>query len=143
MLKTEMRNPKSTHIDKMDTLDMVKLMNEENYVAVKAVEDASEQIAAAGEGGPVTSAKVGDTVLLLDLNLVATEVSDISGLTNLPSLQTLNLEHTKGKDLTPLSRMKEGTTEKELPLLTKVTVSKDMLPLEMDPDATYEVILVK
>ena len=47
MLKTEMRNPKSTHIDKMDTLDMVKLMNEENYVAVKAVEDASEQIAAA------------------------------------------------------------------------------------------------
>jgi hypothetical protein len=84
-----------------------------------------------------------DLVLLLDLNLAATEVSDISGLTNLPSLQTLNLEHTKVKDLTPLSRVKEGTTEKELPLLTKVTVSKDMLPLEMDPDATYEVILVK
>ena len=47
MLKTEQRNPKSTHIDKMSTLDMVKLMSEENYVAVKAVEDAAESIAAA------------------------------------------------------------------------------------------------
>ena len=84
-----------------------------------------------------------DLVLLLDLNLACTQVSDLSGMTNLPSLQTLNLEHTKVKDLTPLSRVKEGTTEKELPLLTKVTVSKDMLPLELDPDATYEVILVK
>ena len=47
MLKTEERNPKSTHIDKMSTLDMVRLMSEENYVAVKAVEDAAESIAEA------------------------------------------------------------------------------------------------
>ena len=47
MLKTEQRNPKSMHIDKMSTLDMVKLMSEENYVAVKAVEDAAESIAEA------------------------------------------------------------------------------------------------
>ena len=47
MLKTEMRNPKSTNIDKMQTLDMVKIMNEENYVAVRAVEAVSEQIAKA------------------------------------------------------------------------------------------------
>ena len=47
MLKTEQRNPKSTHIDKMSTLDMVKLMSEENYVAVKAVENAAESIAEA------------------------------------------------------------------------------------------------
>ena len=47
MLKTEQRNPKSTHIDKMSTLEMVKLMSEENYVAVKAVEDAAESIAEA------------------------------------------------------------------------------------------------
>ena len=84
-----------------------------------------------------------DLVLLLDLNLACTQVSDLSGMTNLPSLQTLNLEHTQVKDLTPLSRLKEGTTDKELPLLTQVTVSKDMLPLTMDPDAWYDVILVK
>ena len=47
MLKTEMRNPKSTHIDQMSTIDMVKLMSEENYVAVKAVEDACDDIAKA------------------------------------------------------------------------------------------------
>ena len=47
MLKTEMRNPKSTHIDQMSTIEMVKLMSEENYVAVKAVEDACEDIAKA------------------------------------------------------------------------------------------------
>ena len=84
-----------------------------------------------------------DLVLLLDLNLACTQVSDLSGMTNLPSLQTLNLEHTQVKDLTPLSRLKEGTTDKELPLLTQVTVSKEMLPLTMDPDAWYDVILVK
>ena len=47
MLKTEQRNPKSTHIDKMSTLEIVKLMSEESYVAVKAVEDASQSIAEA------------------------------------------------------------------------------------------------
>ena len=47
MLKTEQRNPKSTHIDKMSTLEIVKLMSEENYVAVKAVEDAADSIAEA------------------------------------------------------------------------------------------------
>ena len=47
MLKTEQRNPKSTHIDKMSTAEMVELMAQENYVAVKAVEDASESIALA------------------------------------------------------------------------------------------------
>ena len=82
-------------------------------------------------------------MLLLDLNLACTQVSDLSGMTNLPSLQTLNLEHTQVKDLTSLSRVKEGSTDKELPLLTQVTVSKDMLPLTMDPDAWYDVILVK
>ena len=47
MLKTEQRNPKSTHIDKMSTIEMVRLMSDENYVAVKAVEDACESIAQA------------------------------------------------------------------------------------------------
>lgn len=47
MLKTEMRNPKTTHIDKMDTLSMLNMINEENYHAVKAVEEALPQIAIA------------------------------------------------------------------------------------------------
>ena len=84
-----------------------------------------------------------DLVLLQDLNLARTQVSDVSGLANLPSLQTLNLEHTQVKDLTPLSRVKDGTTDRELPLLTKVTVSRDMLPLILDKEARYDVILVK
>ena len=46
MLKTEMRNEASRHIDKMDTLSIVKLINAENMNAVKAVEAASESIAA-------------------------------------------------------------------------------------------------
>ena len=83
-----------------------------------------------------------DLVLLQDLNLACTQVKDLSGLRNLPSLQTLNLEHSKVKDLNPLSQVKEGTTDRELPILTRVTVSKDMLPLELDPDAWYDVILV-
>lgn len=38
MLKTESRNPKTLHIDKMDTIEQLRIMNEENYNAVKAVE---------------------------------------------------------------------------------------------------------
>lgn len=47
MLKTEMRNPKTMHIDKMSTLEMVRVISEENYVAVKAVEEQTENIAKA------------------------------------------------------------------------------------------------
>ena len=49
MLKTEMRNPKTTHIDKMSPLEIVQIMNEENMVAVKAVEAELPQVAKAIE----------------------------------------------------------------------------------------------
>ena len=47
MLKTEMRNPDSMHIDKMTSLEMVALMNKENMNSVMAVEKALPQIAEA------------------------------------------------------------------------------------------------
>jgi len=47
MLKTEMRNEASMHIDRMDTIDMVRLMNQENMNAVRAVDAALEQISEA------------------------------------------------------------------------------------------------
>lgn len=49
MLKTEMRNPKTTHIDKMSTLDMIRVMQEENLNAFRAVEGAEESIALAAD----------------------------------------------------------------------------------------------
>lgn len=47
MLNTEMRNEKTKNIDKMSTFEMIKLMNEENMNAVKAVGDCAESIAEA------------------------------------------------------------------------------------------------
>jgi len=47
ILKTEMRNPLSTHMDKMPTEEMAKLVITSNYEAVKAVEDAVCDIALA------------------------------------------------------------------------------------------------
>ncbi len=47
MLATEMRNPKTKHVDKMSSLEFVKVMNEENFLCVKAVEAESESIALA------------------------------------------------------------------------------------------------
>lgn len=47
MLKTEMRNPKTSNIDKMDTLSQLKIMNKENFNALKAVENQLENIALA------------------------------------------------------------------------------------------------
>lgn len=49
MLNTEKRNPKTTHIDKMSTMEMLQVINEENYNAVKAVEAELVHIAAAVE----------------------------------------------------------------------------------------------
>jgi len=45
MLKTEMRNEASKHIDQMDTLAMVKLINQENLNTVYAVEAALGKVA--------------------------------------------------------------------------------------------------
>lgn len=47
MYETEMRNPKTTHIDKMKTLEMLRVINEENRNSVAAVEEALESVAKA------------------------------------------------------------------------------------------------
>jgi N-acetylmuramic acid 6-phosphate etherase len=47
MLKTEQRNPKTMHIDEMSPLDMIKVIQEENYNAVKAIDSQVEFIAEA------------------------------------------------------------------------------------------------
>ena len=38
MLKTEMRNPKTTHLDRMTTTEMLRVIQDENMNAVKAVD---------------------------------------------------------------------------------------------------------
>lgn len=45
MLKTETRNKNTYNIDRMSTLEMLKVINDENAVVTKAVEDALPQIA--------------------------------------------------------------------------------------------------
>lgn len=47
MLRTELRNPDSMHVDQMTSLQMVQLMNKENMNSVMAVEAALPQIALA------------------------------------------------------------------------------------------------
>ena len=49
MLRTEMRNPKTTHIDKMSTMEMLQVIQEENVNAVNAVGAQLENIAKAVE----------------------------------------------------------------------------------------------
>ena len=71
---------------------------------------------------------------LREVNLACSEISSLNGLTDLPSLYLLDLRHTKVKDLRPLSSI--GS-------LRRVIVSPDMLPMTLDPDAYYQVILVK
>jgi len=47
MFETEKRNPKTTHIDKASTAEIIAMINEANYESVRAVEDASVEIAKA------------------------------------------------------------------------------------------------
>ena len=44
MLNTEKRNENTKHIDKMSTMEMLKVMEDENYNAVKAVGEALPSI---------------------------------------------------------------------------------------------------
>ena len=45
MLKTEMRNPHTMNLDKMSPLEICRVMNEENFNAVRAVEAQLEEVA--------------------------------------------------------------------------------------------------
>lgn len=44
MLKTEMRNPKTQNLDKMNTYDILKIINDENLTVFSAIEKALPQI---------------------------------------------------------------------------------------------------
>ena len=69
---------------------------------------------------------------LQEADFTLTAVDSVSGLYDLPSLRTLNLSHTKVKDLTPL---------RELPRLEKVIITMDMLPVTLDPEGKYQVVV--
>ena len=47
MLKTEQRNPNTTHIDRMSTAEMVRVMQNENLNAARAIESELDSIGAA------------------------------------------------------------------------------------------------
>lgn len=46
-LQTEQRNPRSMHIDRMDTIDMVRVINQEDHLVAQAVEKELPHIAEA------------------------------------------------------------------------------------------------
>lgn len=99
---------------------------------------------------------IGQTYYLEYLTLVNENISSMKGLNTLPllrelnlagnplqattvsggfeSLEILNISHTEVKNLSFLSG---------LPSLRTVYVSADMFPLTLDPDAVYEVVLIK
>lgn len=72
-------------------------------------------------------------LLLRELSFAGSSVSNLRELQELPSLETLHLEHTGVRDLTPLEA---------LPALKTVTVSRDMLPLNWNNSAAFTVRLV-
>lgn len=73
-------------------------------------------------------------VVLEELWLSGSNVKSIEALNDLPALCSLHLEHTAVRDLSGLSA---------LPALSSVTVSIDMLPLNLEPDAPYTVRVVR
>ena len=68
------------------------------------------------------------------LSAAGNPIRSLEGVEGFPVLSSLDISHTEIRNLTPLSA---------LPSLRKVYVSSDMLPLILDHDASYEVILVR
>lgn len=71
--------------------------------------------------------------LLKTLNLAGNPITEIKELTGFPSLEELDLSHTGVTDLSGLDGLEE---------LKRVFVSADMLPLDRDRAAEYEIVLV-
>ncbi len=78
--------------------------------------------------------KLKDLPLLRELNVAGCPIETLEGLSGFPALEVLHLEHTNVRNLEPLH---------SFPVLRTVTVSLDMLPLEPDSFAEYEVILTE
>ena len=64
MLRTEMRNPNTTHIDKMSTVDMLRAIQDENYNAVRAVGEQIDHIAEAVDAISVAFEKGGRLIYI-------------------------------------------------------------------------------
>ena len=71
---------------------------------------------------------------LRELSLAGSALETLETLAGQSSIETLHLEHSGVRELAALA---------DLPALKTVTVSADMLPLEWDTSAGFEVILVK
>ena len=84
---------------------------------------------------PLSSARaLSGLVMLQELYLSGDRsLETLTGLTDLPRLETLHLEHSGVRDLSPLA---------ELPSLKTVTVSADMLPLVWPETCDFTVVLV-
>ena len=84
---------------------------------------------------PLSSpAALSGLVMLSELYLSGNEgMTNLVGLTDLPRLEILHLEHSGVRDLSPLAA---------LPSLKTVTVSADMLPLTWPADCHFTVVLV-
>ena len=84
---------------------------------------------------PVSSlGDLSELTLLRELSLAGTSVEDLGELGAQPSLQILHLEHGAARDLTALKAMRS---------LRAVTVSADMIPLQWNDSASFDVILVR
>ena len=70
---------------------------------------------------------------LKELSVAGCPINSLQDIDGFPALEILHLEHTGVRDLRSLNR---------LPGLKIVTVSPEMIPLNLDPDANYQVILV-
>ncbi len=73
-------------------------------------------------------------VLLRELSLAGCDITSVSSLQDLPSLEILHLEHSAVRDLSGLEK---------LPALKTVTVSQEMLPLSWSRSARFEVVLAR
>ena len=103
-----------------DLAFIAKFLNLEKLVLINQEADSIEQLK--------------NLSRLRELNVSACRISTLKDISGFESLETLHIEHTQIKDITPLSN---------IPNLKTVTVSAEMLPLKLDPKASYEVILVK
>ena len=143
-------------LHEIEEIYFVGTLTPKSLKGVKLLEDGTLEVNSipVKEGGVSSLALIKEMIKLRKLALIKQPVTDISdlnglwrlqeadlsgssirslqGLTDLPSLETLNLSHTRVKDLTPLGK---------LPYLKRVIVTLDMLPMTLDPEAKYRVIV--
>ena len=112
-IDTEKRNERSMHIDSMSTLDMVKLINEEDHKVAEAVAEVTPE----GEISPTSESFI-QSLIVSNVTGLPLSSEILTVITSLPSLEIVSVT-VPVAPFTRLTRMTSAITPMMIPSMVR------------------------